>query len=74
PDDVDGRSDLYSLGASLCYLLTGKPMFSGEKMQVAKAHINESPKPLYELRPELDLRVDTVFQRLVAKRPEDRYS
>ncbi len=73
PDSVDGRSDLYSLGATLYFLLTGKAMFTGEMMRVAKSQRDEAPKPLYELRSDVDLRVDTVFQRLVAKMPSDRY-
>ena len=35
PDSVDGRSDLYSLGATLFYMIAGRTMFSGEQMQVA---------------------------------------
>lgn len=74
PDDVDARSDLYSLGASLFYLLTGKPMFTGEKMQIARAQLHETPKPLFVVRSDIDLRLDSVFQRLVAKNPAERYS
>lgn len=72
-DSVDGRADLYSLGSSFHYLLTGKAMFTGERMQVAKAHLHEKPKPLFEIRGDLDLRLDSVFQRLVAKTLEQRY-
>jgi serine/threonine protein kinase/actin-like ATPase involved in cell morphogenesis len=73
PDAVDGRSDLYSLGATLFYLVTGKPMFSGESMQVARAQLNEEPPALFEARSDLDLRLDSIFQRLIAKDPDHRY-
>ncbi len=71
---VDGRSDLYSLGATLFYLLTGRPMFSGEKMQVAVAQLRQKPDPLYVVRRDVDLRLDSIFQKLVAKVPADRYT
>lgn len=74
PDHVDGRSDLYSLGASLYFMLTGNPMFAGEQMQVARAQIQQKPTPLFVARPDIDLRLDAVFQKLVAKNPEDRYN
>ncbi len=73
-DSVDGRSDLYSLGATLVYLLTGRAMFSGDKMQVAMAQLRQSPEPLYALCPNVDLRLDAFFQRLIAKSPDDRFA
>lgn len=73
PDKVDARSDLYSLGATLFYLVTGRAMFSGEQMQVAKAQLRQQPPKLYEVRADVDLRVDAIFQRLVAKSPADRF-
>lgn len=74
PDSVDGRSDLYSLGATLFFLLTGKALFTGDQMQVARAQLHQKPTPLFVARNDVDLRLDAVFQRLVAKRPEDRYA
>ncbi|MCC6509566.1 MAG: Hsp70 family protein [Pirellulaceae bacterium] len=74
PDKVDARSDLYSLGATLFFLLTGRPMFTGEQMQVARAQLRQPPPKLYESRGDIDLRIDAVFQRLVAKSPADRFA
>lgn len=74
PDKVDARSDLYSLGATLFYLLTGQAMFVGEQMQVAIAQLRQPPPTLYEVRRDLDLRLDAIFQRLVAKTPADRFA
>ena len=74
PDLVDGRSDLYSLGATLFYMIAGRTMFSGEQMQVALAQLRQKPPALYEVRSDVDLRLDAIFQRLVAKNPEDRFA
>lgn len=72
PDAVDHRSDLYSLGATLFYLLTGRMMFTGEPMQIAQAQVRQQPPPLYEVRPDIDLRIDAIFQKLIAKNPDER--
>ena len=74
PDAVDGRSDLYSLGATLFYMIAGRTMFSGEQMQVALAQLRQKPPALYEVRSDVDLRLDAIFQRLVAKNPDDRFA
>lgn len=73
PERVDARSDLYSLGATLFFLLTGKAIFSGEQMHVAMAQLRQTPPTLYEVRSDVDLRLDAVFQRMVAKSPADRF-
>ncbi len=73
PDSVDGRSDLYSLGATLFFMIAGRTMFSGEQMQVALAQMRQKPPALYEVRSDVDLRLDAIFQRLVAKNPDDRF-
>ena len=74
PNKVDHRSDLYSLGASIFYLLTGRPMFQGELVQTALAQVHRKPPALYEVRSDVDLRLDSIFQSLVAKNPQDRLS
>jgi serine/threonine protein kinase len=72
PELADHRSDLYSLGATIFYLLTGRPMFTGEAVQTALAQLNRKPPALYEVRSDIDLRLDSVFQSLVAKNVRDR--
>lgn len=72
PDTVDHRSDLYSLGATIFFLLTGRPMFQGETVQTAMAQIHTKPQALYEVRGDVDTRLDSIFQSLVAKAPSAR--
>ncbi len=70
---IDHRADLYSLGATLFYILTGEAMFTGEPVRIALSHLQETPPVLYEVRGDVDLRLDALFQRLVAKNPDERF-
>ncbi|MBC7352971.1 MAG: protein kinase, partial [Thermogutta sp.] len=71
---VDGRADIYSLGCTLYRLLTGEPPYPRRTlMEVLVAH-REAPIPsLSKARPDVPVEVDMVFQRMMAKHPEDRY-
>jgi serine/threonine protein kinase len=74
PATVDIRGDLYSLGCSFYYLLTGQPPFpGGSLMQKILRHQTEEPTPLAELRPDLPAGLPALVKRLMAKRPEDRF-
>jgi serine/threonine protein kinase len=71
---VDARSDLYSLGALLFELLTGRPPFEGNApLEVALRHLNDPPTPPRQLRPELSAAVDTLVLRALAKDPAARF-
>ncbi len=72
---VDIRSDLYSLGASVYHLLAGRPPFNADTaLAVVMAHVQEPLPALSQLRPELPADVCAVVERLLAKRPEDRFA
>ncbi|HVK14592.1 MAG TPA: serine/threonine-protein kinase, partial [Gemmataceae bacterium] len=71
---VDGRADIYSLGATFYFLLTGGPPFAdGTVAQKLLWHQNRSPKPVREARPDVSADVAAVLQKMMAKKPEDRY-
>jgi WD40 repeat protein len=74
PRSVDIRSDLYSLGCTFYYLLTGQPPFpQGTSLgKLMQHHLNE-PEPVTSVRPEIPADVSTVVHKLLAKRPEDRF-
>lgn len=73
PDAVDARSDIYSLGATFYYLLTGRPPYEGEFLDQVRGHRHDPLPELFALRPDVDLRLEHVLHRMMAKRPQDRY-
>ncbi len=73
---VDRRADLYSLGATLYFMITGQVLFPNMKSRSAKinAHWNKLPRPIRELVPDVPVEVALIIERLLAKDPEQRYS
>jgi hypothetical protein len=71
---IDGRSDIYALGALLYRALTGQRPFDGSAQAVFLAHLQEEPPRPSTLVPELPPEVDAVVARAMAKHPNDRYS
>ena len=70
---IDARADLYSLGCTFYFALTGKVPFpfetSGQKL---KAHLKKKATPIQELRPDVPRAVTALVAKLMAKRPENR--
>ncbi len=75
PLEVDARSDIYSLGCTLYFLLTGGPMFSKSSM-VARilAHRATPPPRLSVAGRDAPEGLNSLFQRMVAKSPNDRFA
>eukprot|EP00019_Armaparvus_languidus_P007011 CAMPEP_0168602360 /NCGR_PEP_ID=MMETSP0420-20121227/14037_1 /TAXON_ID=498008 /ORGANISM="Pessonella sp." /LENGTH=1438 /DNA_ID=CAMNT_0008641035 /DNA_START=68 /DNA_END=4384 /DNA_ORIENTATION=- len=74
---VDTRSDLYSLGAVMYQLLSGKAPFSGDHgpVRLITSHISGKPKPLVESAHGWSIPsiLDNIVQKLLMKEPGDRY-
>jgi len=72
--NVDGRSDIYSLGATLFYLLTKKVMYEGDTAFAKVIAHNESPIPsLKAIRTDVSDSLNFIYTKMVAKQVEDRY-
>jgi eukaryotic-like serine/threonine-protein kinase len=73
PRMADGRSDIYSLGCTLHYLLTGKAPYGGETFMERLLGHRERPVPsLLTSRRDVSPALDFTFSMLLAKAPEDR--
>jgi serine/threonine-protein kinase len=71
---VDRRSDIYSLGCTLHYLLTGRPVYREATIgAVLQAHRRGGLPSLREANPGIAPVVQTVFERMAARSPDDRY-
>jgi hypothetical protein len=71
---LDGRSDLYSLGCTLYFLLTGNPPYGGAGAYAKMiAHFKDPIPDLTAARPDVPPQLAALFDKLMAKLPEDRY-
>ena len=74
PRSADVRSDLYSLGCTFYFMLTGRPPFpEGTVLQKLLQHQGDEPPDPREFRPDLPDEVAPIVRRMLAKTPERRY-
>ncbi len=74
-EDVDGRSDLFSLGSLIYYAISGQTPFRGrESMSVLNSLCHAPHKPLCHVRSEVPLEVSRLVDRLLQKQPTQRHA
>jgi serine/threonine protein kinase len=74
PHKADIRSDLYSLGGTLYFLLVGEvPFPTGNRMQKLFRQLTQAPPSALKRRPEVPANVDALIQRLMARDPAERF-
>lgn len=70
---IDQRADIYSLGCTLHFLLTGRAPYGGSTLVAILLKHRDAPIPsLCAVRPDVPARLDQLFQRMLAKQPEQR--
>jgi predicted Ser/Thr protein kinase len=70
---VDAQTDVYSFGVVLYELLAGEVPYGGESfLAVAMRHVNDPVPSLLERRPDAPLRLASLVERCLAKRPDER--
>lgn len=72
--NVDTRTDIYSLGCTCYFMLTGHPPFpEGSVAQRLMAHQAKSPTAIEKLRPDVPVDLVTIVEKMIAKSADDRY-
>lgn len=71
---VDSRADLYAAGATYFYILTGRYPFDGKSsIEVIHKHIGNPVPNVMLIRPDIPIWASRVIERLMNKKPEERY-
>ena len=72
--ELDGRSDIFSLGAVLYEMVTGKRAFEGKsQLSVASAILEKEPAPIHTVRPLTPANLDHAVRRCLAKDADERW-
>jgi len=72
--EIDHRADLYGLGTTFYFLLTGRTPFGGTTIaDKLLAHQLRQPPPIDQFVPEVPEELKSILPRMLAKRPEDRF-
>lgn len=73
PESIDGRSDIYSLGAVGYYMLTGRLVFDGPPVKILAQHLSGEPSPLSEVTErEFHPELERIIMQCLEKRRADR--
>jgi len=73
--DIDGRADIYGLGATFYHMVTGRvPFMADDSAEVMKKHLKEPLTPPDHINTSLSAGISEVIEIMLAKRREDRYS